>query len=377
VANRWYARPTVTTFIARLDATGNGVKLAIKDLIDMEGLPTTAGCQAVADEAGPAASDAACLAGARRAGARIVGKANLQELALGVTGENPWFGTPVNPLDPRLVPGGSSSGCAVAVADGDADVAFGSDSGGSIRIPAACCGVSGLKTTWGRVSLEGVWPVSASFDTIGPMARDVAGLVRGMELLEPSFEMAPSRDGRIARFRPPADDSIDTAVDEALARSELEIEEIALPEWDEAATAATRLLLVDAFAGNRALLERAGDGIGDSARRRLRQGESVAPAVVDAARQTADIWKARLATLFERYDAIATPTLTIFPPPLGEGEVLLERRCTTPVNLAGVPALALPIPARGPLPASLQLIGPSMGEATLLAIGQRIEAAIT
>ena len=158
----------MTTFITRYETSGPGVRLAVKDLIDMEGEPTTAGCRAAAERAHPAPSDAACLAGARAAGARIVGRTNLHELALGVTGVNPWYGTPVNPLDPALVPGGSSSGSAVAVATGEADVAYGSDTGGSVRIPAACCGIAGLKTTWGRVPLDGVWPLSPSFDTVGP-----------------------------------------------------------------------------------------------------------------------------------------------------------------------------------------------------------------
>src|SRR5580658_6019632 len=154
----------VTTFITRFDTTGSGVRLAVKDLIDMEGVPTTAGSRAVAERAVPALTDAACLAGARAQGARIVGKVNLHELAFGATGKNPWFGTPTNPLDPRLVPGGSSSGSAVAVANGDADVAYGSDTGGSVRIPSACCGTAGLKTTWGRVSLDGVFPLAPSLD---------------------------------------------------------------------------------------------------------------------------------------------------------------------------------------------------------------------
>jgi amidase len=180
----------MTTFITRYETSGTGVRLAVKDLIDMEGELTTAGCRAVADRATPAPRDAVCMAGARAAGARIVGRTNLHELALGVTGINPWYGTPVNPVDPTRVPGGSSSGSAVAVAVGDADVAYGSDTGGSVRIPAACCGTAGLKTTWGRIPLDDVWPLSPSFDTVGPMARDVAGLVVGMELLEPGFAVA-------------------------------------------------------------------------------------------------------------------------------------------------------------------------------------------
>jgi amidase len=150
----------VSTFITRLDHPGSGPRLAVKDLIDVRGVPTTAGCKAVADAALPAAADAVCMAGARAADAAIVGKANLFELAFGASGTNPWYGTPVNPLDPGLVPGGSSSGSAVAVADGEADYGYGTDTGGSVRIPAAFCGLAGLKTTHGRISLDGVYPLA-------------------------------------------------------------------------------------------------------------------------------------------------------------------------------------------------------------------------
>src|SRR6204780_735437 len=173
-----------------MPSSGDGIRLAVKDLIDVAGTPTTAGSRALAATAAAAERDARCLAGARAAGARIVGKANLSELALGASGVNEYFGTPVNPLDPTRVPGGSSSGSAVAVANGEADVAYGSDTGGSVRIPAACCGTTGLKTTWGRLPLTGVWPLAPSFDTVGPMARTVEGLVTGMELLEPGFSVA-------------------------------------------------------------------------------------------------------------------------------------------------------------------------------------------
>src|SRR6476646_5420340 len=170
----------MTTFITRLDSTGTGPRIAVKDVIDVRGVPTTAGCRAVEKSAVPAALDAACLAGIRAAGARIVGKTNLHELALLPIGTNPWFGTPVNPLDPALIPGGSSSGSAVAVATDEADVAIGSDTGGSIRVPSACCGTAGLKTTHGRVPLDGVCPLAPSLDTIGPMAATIAGVTRGI-----------------------------------------------------------------------------------------------------------------------------------------------------------------------------------------------------
>src|SRR5437667_6395515 len=211
----------MSTFITKLDSAGSGPRVAVKDIIDVEGVPTTAGSRAVERSARPATEDAACLLGTRKAGARIVGKANLHELAMLPMGTNPWFGTPVNPLDPGLIPGGSSSGSAVAVATGEADVALGSDTGGSVRIPAACCGVFGLKTTHGRISLEGVWPLAPSMDTIGPIATSIAGLALGMELLEPGFAIATSAAGRIGRVRTNGLPEIEAAVDQALRAAEL------------------------------------------------------------------------------------------------------------------------------------------------------------
>ena len=177
----------MTTFITRVPTSGDGIRLAVKDLIDVAGVPTTGGSRALANAAA-AERDAPCLAGARAAGARVVGKANLDELAFGASGVNEYFGTPVNPVDPGRVPGGSSSGSAVAVASGEADLAYGSDTGGSIRVPAAFCGISGLKTTHGRIPLAGVRPLAPSMDTIGPMARDVAGVAAGLTLLTPRVQ---------------------------------------------------------------------------------------------------------------------------------------------------------------------------------------------
>jgi amidase len=369
----------VTTFITRFQTSGTGVRLAVKDLIDMEGQPTTAGCRAVAQRAEPARHDAACLAGARAAGARIVGRTNLHELALGVTGVNPWFGTPVNPLDPGLVPGGSSSGSAVAVATEEADVAYGSDTGGSIRIPAACCGIAGLKTTWGRVPLDGVWPLSPSFDTVGPMARDVDGLQLGMALLEPGFTSAPVPAGAgitVGRLRPPADPRIDAAVDEALNRAECHWHEVDVPEWDGATQAAGLLLVVEAWESNRDLMALDPEGIGADVRERLELGAACDEATIERAWAGQRRWQATLGELFTRFEFLVTPTLTIFPPPLDQGSELLIARCTIPVNLAGVPALSLPVPTAGPLPASLQLIGPAGSEERLLAAAAWLESAV-
>src|SRR5215468_1684362 len=176
------------SWIRRFTPAPDGVlRIAVKDAIDMAGSVTTAGCVAVRDRAVPATEDAACLAGVRASDAVILGKTTLTELCLSPVGVNPTFGTPVNPVAPDLIPGGSSSGSAVAVASGEAEIGLGTDTGGSVRIPAACCGIVGLKTTWGRVPTAGVWPLAPSLDTVGPIARTVAEVATGMRLLEPGF----------------------------------------------------------------------------------------------------------------------------------------------------------------------------------------------
>jgi amidase len=366
----------MTTFITRYDTSGAGVRLAVKDLIDMEGEPTTAGCRAVAKRARPAEHDAACLAGARAAGARIVGRTNLHELALGVTGVNPWYGTPVNPLDPTRVPGGSSSGSAVAVATHEADVAYGSDTGGSVRIPSACCGTAGLKTTSGRIPLEGVWPLSPSFDTVGPMARDVAGLVAGMELLEPGFSVPDLGQVRIGRLPVEADPLITSGIEHALRLTGWTWAELPLPGWDDAGMQAGLLLVVEAWHTDRALVAEDPDGIGEGVRARLELGAAFDDAAIRHAWAVQRELTAALQRAFAEVDFLVTPTLTIFPPPLEDGDDLLVARCTLPVNLAGVPALSLPVPSDGAFPASLQLIGPDGSEERLLAAGAVLEAAV-
>lgn len=366
----------MSTFITRYDTSGPGVRLSVKDLIDMEGELTTAGCRAVASRATPAHEDARCLAGARAAGARIVGRTNLHELALGVTGINKWYGTPVNPVDPTRVPGGSSSGAAVSVATEEADVAYGSDTGGSVRIPAACCGIAGLKTTWGRIPLDGVWPLSPSFDTVGPLARDVHGVVQGMQLLEPGFTPAASTDVVVGRFEVEADPLITAALDAALAAAEVPCVDVDLPGWDASTRNGGLLLVKEAWDSNAALLEADPGGIADDVRERLSMGATFGDDAVAAARQGQEAWLDELQEAFAKVDFVVTPTLTIFPPHLDDGSDLLVARCTIPVNVAGVPALALPVPTGGALPASVQVIGPRHSEEELLTFGLHLEAAI-
>jgi amidase len=367
---------------------GSGLRVAVKDIIDMAGLPTTAGSLAVADTAGPARQDATCLAGLRaaigRGEARFVGKTNLHELAYGITGINENFGTPVNPIDPRRVPGGSSSGSATAVAAGEADVAYGTDTGGSIRIPAACCGIAGLKTTWGRVSVDGVRPLAPSLDTVGPMAADVGGLIAGMALLEPGFAVAADVPRTVGRLVVDADPVVDAAVDDALRAAGFALQRITIPEIYDVMAGSGALLDAQAWATNAGLFDRAADRIGDNVRDRLRQASTITDARLSSARALNTRWKAALDGIWGRVELLAVPTLLGFPPLIDEAQSIFTiRGVTTPVNAAGLPALALPVPAaggpraaHGPLPASVQLIGPAHSEDRLLAAGALLERAV-
>src|SRR5437660_492382 len=175
-------------FLARPAKPRAGIALAVKDLLDTAGLTTTYGSAIFVDHV-PATS-AECVLRLEAAGYANVGKTNLHEFAYGTTSENPHFGTVPNPTAPGRIAGGSSGGSAAALAAGLADVALGTDSGGSIRIPAACCGVVGFKPTYGLVSLEGCFALAPSFDHAGPMARDVASCERMLAVLADGFAPA-------------------------------------------------------------------------------------------------------------------------------------------------------------------------------------------
>ena len=369
----------MASFITVLDDGRGPLRVAVKDLIDVAGAPTTAGCRAVARHAVAASADAECLRGLREAvtggRARIVGKTNLHELAAGTTGINPWFGTPRNPLDPRLVPGGSSSGSATAVGLGEADVAIGTDTGGSVRIPAACCGVVGLKTTHGRIPVAGVWPLAPSLDTVGPMARDVAGVGTGMRLLEPGFAPAADVAGAVGRLRLGADARIEAAIDACLRAAGLEITDVRLPGWPAAGDATLTVVVAEAWEADRHLLGDP-DGISPDLRAALRAGAGMSPARVRAAQAVLSTWRADLIGAITRHGPLVTPTLLRSPPSIAagdpDGQLLLA---TAPVNAAGLPSLALPVPQRGRPPASLQVIGRPGTEEELVTLGRRLEAA--
>jgi len=369
-------------WVVRLDAPGDGPRLAVKDCIDVEGLPTTAGCQAIAEQARPAGRDAPVVAAARRAGARIVGKTSLTELCWSASGINPWLGTPPNPLDARRIPGGSSSGSAVAVAAGEADVALGTDTGGSVRIPAACCGIAGLKTTWGRIPLDGVYPLATSMDTVGPLGADVAAVELGMRLIDPGFGGAsaevPTTVGRI-RTAPDVgvDPATDATVDAALAAAGgagLEVTDVPGFDFRAVNRAGNVAIDVEAYPENAHLLPRL-DQLTPGIKQNMEEAAGItAEAAADANRVRQDLrdW---FSTALARHQVLALPALIGAPPLIGER--MSTTILTVPANLAGLPALVLPVPG-GPagLLASLQLIGPPGGEEQLLALGRVIEAAL-
>ncbi len=372
-------------FIHRLPVAGipNGATtVAVKDLIDMAGVPTTGGSKVIAATTAPAANDAACLAGTRRAEEAgevvIVGKTNLHELAFGVSGINPWFGTPANPLDPALVPGGSSSGSAVAVATGEADVAYGSDTGGSVRIPAACCGVVGLKTTRGRVPLDGVLALAPSLDTVGPMAATVAATDLGMRLLEPGFSTAGTAPAsRVGRVRLPADAWIDAALDSALEaysrRTGASVTTVELPGWAAATHAVMTILAAEAWQVHQELWRQHREEISPDVAQRLELASLLDRSEVAEAWETGRAWVEELKRVFSTVDVLAMPVLAEAPPSLDDARRLTEIRYAAPFNLSGTPAISQPVASGAPLPAALQLAGPATSEEMLLVTAEVVE----
>ncbi len=216
----------------------------------MKGVVTTAGSEYLAENNPPAKQDAPCLAIARQRGVAIVGKTNLSEFAVAPSGYNQYYGTPKSPLSHfhRLIPGGSSCGSAVSVALGAADVSFGTDTAGSVRVPAACCGIVGLKTTYGLISIDGIVPIEPHhLDTVGPLGRDIAHTVQGMDLLENGFagQYAAAQAARptgasirIGRLRPKGTDAqVDAAIDAALAGAGFQVvplDDTFRQKWDQA-----------------------------------------------------------------------------------------------------------------------------------------------
>jgi len=381
------------------DANDNRLRLAIKDNIDMKGVVTTAGSNFFLLTHQPAKADAACLAIARRRNVQIVGKTNMTEFAVAPSGMNEYFGTPRNPLRRILIPGGSSSGSAVAVANGEADVAFGTDTAGSIRVPAACCGIVGLKTTFGLVSIKGVYPLEPRhLDVVGPMGKDIAHTVEGMDLLQDGFSgrYAAAKAGkpsgasiRVGRLKlQGTDPELDKAIDDALARAGFQVvplDDEFRQKWDAAKTDGNTVAAGGTWLSNQGF--QLAPGVSARTKAIITLGQATYTTTYGGAVKRQREWQKTLDRVFQKVDLIALPTLQQAPPllpllnlRLGVLDAhVLQIQNTVPVNFAGNPALAMPVPAshrfRVPV-ASLQLVGPRLSEAQLLNAGRIVEEAV-
>jgi aspartyl-tRNA(Asn)/glutamyl-tRNA(Gln) amidotransferase subunit A len=358
-----------------VEASSPGRRLAVKDLFDTAGLRTTYGSAIFGDHVPARTADSVLLLEAT--GYANVGKANLHEFAYGVTSENPHYGRVPNPLAEGRTAGGSSGGSAAALAAGLADVALGSDSAGSIRIPAACCGVVGFKPSFGLVPIDGCFPLAPSFDHAGPMARDVAECVRMMEALVSGFERTEVELSDLVvgvAWLGEADPLVRARVEEAAAkfpnRRELALDVPDREQWG----AVFRREVLESHAG---LYPERAEDYGDDVRRSLEAATELTDGEVEAACRLRERLREEVPEALAGIDLLLTPTLPCVAPPYGHGSRTVLTKLTSLFNLTGWPALALPCgPAENGLPASVQLAAPTGRDALVLAAGAALENAI-
>ena len=376
-----------------------GIPISLKDLLDVAGEPTPAGSRVLAD-APPAAAHAPVVARLLAAGFIPIGRTNMVEFAFSGLGINPHFGTPRAPWDRTgggRIPGGSSSGAAVSVADGMAAGAIGTDTGGSCRIPAAFCGITGYKPTARRVPIDGVLPLAPSLDSVGPLAASVAGCavldaVLAGEAPAPP-EPAPLSGLRVAIPESLLAEGLAPEVAAAFARALTRLEaagarltRLAVPEFEEvfAATAAGGLTAPESYAWHRRLLADKAALYDPAIRARIERGAGMSAAdyldVLGARR--------RLIAAFNRrtrgFDAMVLPTAPILPAPIAALDShaeynrvnMLTLRHTTLANFLDRCAISLPCHRPGEPPVGLMLIGETMGDARLFAIAAAAEAAL-
>ena len=383
----------------------HGIPVSLKDIIDLAGTPTTAASRLRAGHR--AAADAPVTARLRAAGAIILGKCNLHEFAFGTTGEESAFGPTRNPHAPEHVPGGSSSGSAVSVAAGMALASIGTDTGGSIRIPASCCGGVGLKPTHGEVSAAGVVPLAPSLDHVGPIARSVgdAALLYGI-MRDGPHHPAHHPDGGEQQGESPAAprprlgiprryflDLLEPAVEvafadtvERLARAGCRIDDVDIPHAADTSPVYLHTQLAEAAEQHRAELDARPDAYGRGVRLRLELGRYVLAEDYVRAQRGRRILTAEVDAALEDRAALLLPTLPIVPPRLGTdrnaiGDVTettraLTLRLTQLFDVTGHPAISIPCGTAGGLPAGVQLVGRRGGTERLLAVATACEGAI-
>jgi aspartyl-tRNA(Asn)/glutamyl-tRNA(Gln) amidotransferase subunit A len=370
-----------------------GVPVGIKDLMHVQGYPFTCGTKAM--DGKPAVRDADVVAKLRGAGALIVGTLNLHELAYGVTSANMHFGHVVNPAAPGHIPGGSSGGSGAAVASGIAAIAVGTDTGGSIRIPAACCGVVGFKPSHDAVSREGVWPLAWTLDHIGPLAREVDDAAIAFEVMAglPAGCISGKRIDKPRLVRPTPffyehlDGAIARHIEAVLARltgAGAKLATRKVERADEAPTAQFITLATEGCQANWELLAKRPEGISPDVRLRLEIGQFIGGVDYVKAQRLRRILRDNMIGALKDADAFVLPSIPISLPKAGTtmveiaGRVLpvpaAVTRLTSPFNFSGLPAISLPCGTdRNGLPVGLQLVGRPGADATVLAAARWCE----
>lgn len=347
---------SLNAFISISDENGDGAVVAVKDLVDVAGMVTTGGGIILGRD--PAKEDAAVVKNIRRGGCVIVGKTNLHEWAYGVTSVNPHYGPVRNPHDHDRVAGGSSGGSAVAVAMRMCDWAIGSDTGGSIRIPASLCGVVGFKPALGSIDLAGVIPLSRSLDTLGPMAPDVATAARAYALMSgEALDIEPLRTPRIAV---PAGWIADLDDDTARVWNEVSagFPEVEFPDRRELFDAGLTILLVEAAAFHRGWATQYPEKYGADVLGHIRRGLEILAVDFEAAREAQRRLREQSQRAMEGIDALILPATAIVAPLISAGTEVREplTRFTRPFNTSGQPVVSLPAPSSG-LPVGIQVVG--------------------
>jgi aspartyl-tRNA(Asn)/glutamyl-tRNA(Gln) amidotransferase subunit A len=365
----------VTIFLAQPEAPPAGIRLAVKDLFDTARLETTYGSAVFAGHVPRETATAVRLL--EEAGYANVGKANLHEFAYGTTSENPHFGDVPNPRYPGRVAGGSSGGSAAAVAAGLADAALGTDSAGSIRIPAACCGVVGHKPTHGLVSLDGCWPLAASFDTGGPIAGDVETCRQMLEVLAPGFEPVELESLEQLEVGVAWTELADPLIGERVEATAARFPRCRAVELPLVPSETYAVFMREVADVHRELYAENADLYGEDVRVKLEKCFAVRDSDVERAERLRREYREQVEAALDGLDLVLTPTLPIVPPPLRRGvapgdldvrEALI--RFTYPFSSLGWPALALPCgSAEDGLPASIQIAGRAGADGLVLAAG--------
>ncbi|WP_243395592.1 amidase [Sphingomonas oleivorans] len=367
-----------TILVETIASCAEGPRVAIKDTIDIAGHATRAASRVLAD-APPAERDADVVSALRKAGCRIIGKANMHEFAYGVTGVNHWTGTAPNPLYPGLIPGGSSSGSAAAVAAGIADFALGTDTGGSIRMPAACCGVYGLKPSFGRVSRTGVMPAATTLDCVGPFARDMAMIEQAMAMIDPSFNSLPAPSApRIGLVRVEAAEAVAATFADVVRRSGLFAAPVDLPDFGRAFDAGLAVIGAESWRAFGAHVDH--PALGEDIRARLRAASGIDPVQLTEAEAVRARFAAQVDAALDRFDALALPTLPDPVPTLAEATdaraVIRVTAFVRPFNLSGHPAISLPLAEASGRPVGIQLVGRRGEDEALCAVARAFVASL-